>query len=227
MCFGGGGASQKAQKEAQQRQDSVYAQQQQQAAAAEAQARAEAARRASNLNTGMANINNAFAGYNDDYYNKIGNEYMAYYTPQLQQQSEKAREQMMFNASRSGTQNSSAYAKNLASLDQQMGLRRNEMQTQSNDRMNLARADIARQKSNQVAALNASQGELAAGNPFLTGQIAVSGPTLAPYSALGDLFGGVTGVASNYAAASNAQKDRDMMKAYFDKGVGRQSGYQQ
>ena len=55
----------------------------------------------------------------------------------------------------------------------------------------------------------------------------MSGPTLAPYSALGDLFGNVTGVASNYISAQNAQKDRDMMQAYLDKGVGGKSGYQQ
>lgn len=217
MCFGGGGRSAQAQKDAQKQQQANYEAQQRAAAEAEARARAEAARRAANLNTGMANINKAFAGFDDSYYNKIGSEYLDYYNPQVQKQIDDARKQMLFNASRAGTLGSSQYNENLANLDNQAQLRQNEIQSQSNARINEARNQIANQRTQQIAALNASQGDLSAGSPFLSGTISAAGPSLQPFSPIGDLFSNIAGIAANDAAIRNAQGQPGALESLFNK----------
>lgn len=213
MCMGGGRRSSAANDQAARQQRELAAQQQRDAEAARQRAEAEAARRRGNIDTGMGNINRAFAGYNDDYYNQVGTDYRNYYLPQVHKQAEEARRQMLFNASRAGTRSSSEYNRQIADLDENVRLRTNEVDSGANARINEARADIARQRSNQISSLNASQGELAANSPFLTGQVSASAPTLAAFSPLGDLFSGLVGVLSNDTYIRNLRGEDGLVQS--------------
>lgn len=214
MCFGGGGRrSSAANDRAERQQREIAEQQRRDAEAARQRAEAEAARRRANIETGMGNIDRAFSGFNDNYYNQVGTDYRNYYLPQVNKQAEEARRQMLFNASRAGTRSSSEYNRQLADLDENVRLRTNEIDSGANARINEARADIARQRSNQVSSLNASQGELAANSPFLTGQVSATAPTLAAFSPLGDLFSGLVGVLSNDTYIRNLRGEEGLLQS--------------
>lgn len=134
MCIGGGGGGD--------------------GGAGEARAREEA--RQASIRTGMGNIDSAFAGFNDDFFNARGKAYTDYAMPQLDEQWGKAQEDLTYGLSRSGLLNSSAAAEKMADAKRDYDRQRQAIESTGLDYANQARGDVERNRSDLVAQLNAT-----------------------------------------------------------------------
>ncbi len=170
------------------------------------------------LDAGMQSINDAYgskAGFNDAFYDKQSKAYRQYYNPQVKQQYGDAREQILFGLSRAGLLNSSAGAKTFGKLDQDRGLRLNEVASKAQDYANQTRAQVEASKSSVISQLYATQ------DPAAAARSAVNNANLIAtrdnnFSPVADLFQGVTGLVAQRAAAG--QFDQTVPPATFNKG---------
>lgn len=158
------------------------------------QARSDENDREKALKKGNNSINQAFAGYNDNYYTGLQKNYTDYYDPQLATQYGDATQNALFNAARAGIVNSSAAAKTNADLARSNGEQEQSILSGAESYANQARSQISQQRSALQNQLQASGGNLPTG--ALTQVAAPSLPALTP---LGDLFTNIAGVASNQA----------------------------
>lgn len=141
MCFGGGG-SDKAEKQAKK--------------AANAAAAAEAARKKA-ITEGRGRIDQEFSKFDEPYFQQVGDAYTGYYNPQLDDQYEKARENLIYRFARQGITGSSAEAETQGDARTEMQRKRAQIASQAQDRVAQARGDVERNKSdlytlNQAAA---------------------------------------------------------------------------
>lgn len=166
----------------------------QEAMAAE-KAREQETQRASRLQEGVQRITNqfdstaenAFGGFNDDYYNRFRQSQLDYYMPELNKQYEKARDALSFDHARAGTTNSSMASQNLADLAYQRDLN-------SADIVSRADAATGQQRQNVNAQKQALIGQLySTENPDIASNLAVNSvKTLQnqqpQFGAIGELF---------------------------------------
>jgi hypothetical protein len=182
---------------------------QQQADAARARADEEA--RQGRIREGMGAIDQAFAGFNDDFYKGRADAYQAYYEPQLQDQFEKARSSLLFALTRSGLVNSSVAADKQADLSKSFEDQRSQIISRALASANDQRSRIANQKSALVGQLNSTGDSTQASQAALATSKQLAGEQ-PEYSPLGDIFAGVAAGIGNAAAAKGRE---DTYNAYF------------
>lgn len=197
-----------------------------QAAAARAAAEREAAERAAReraanmqayatgrterVNTLTGDINSAFAGFDDAYFDKFAQDYLGYYTPQVTQQYDDAVKQLTFKYANQGGINSSAAAQELGRLQEKRRLEEGKVANDAATAAGSFRGDIDSQRnallSEALAAVNIGPEVLPEGVSDVAGQLSMISDKLAPYSDmakqrasgisapgysdLGNLFGG-------------------------------------
>lgn len=192
MCMGGGGAKDNS---------------------AEIAAQQEAQRQA-NIAAGQRAIDSAFSRFNDNYYKGVQDAYLNNYDPQINQQYNKARQQLQLNLSRSGALNSSAGAGALSNLQNQYNQTLSSYGQNAIDAANQQRTSVenARQAlySQNVAAADPSAS--AASASAKAGSIAAP----ASYSPLGDLFSAAIQTTTPSVQAANAGYS-NWISPYFNK----------
>src|SRR5262249_650494 len=100
------------------------------------------------ITAGKGEIDKAFAGFNDDYYNKIKQSYLDYYDPQLKDQYNKAVDAVTYDFARKGALNSSAAIKKLADLKSLYGQQYAGIESAANDLVGQQRGSVSENYNN-------------------------------------------------------------------------------
>lgn len=153
------------------------------------------------IQEGVGAIDNAFTGYNDDFYNNYQNTYTSYYQPQLDDQYKDAQRRLTLNLARSGNLTSSAGSRQMADLE---SLFKQQYDKVTNDAMSAGqnlRQQIANQKSQLYADNQLSADPSAATSAAVSAAQALQ-PT-APASPLANAFTDFFNNLGNAAAVSN------------------------
>ena len=92
--------------------------------------------------------NSLFAGYNDNYYNGLANNYTSYYTPQLQQQQQQAANSLLYSQANKGISNSSATQYENELLNQEGATDLQNIQSGGQNYANSAKQQVGNLQSN-------------------------------------------------------------------------------
>lgn len=167
-------------------------------------ARQEEAARQARIQQGQQGIDQAFAGFDDPFFQGYQNQYSSYYAPQLDDQYSQAVKRLTLQLARTGNLTGSTGADQLSRLKQGYDTQKLGISNQAVDAANQLRGKIDSQKS-QLYADNR-----AAADPSSAAAAAASAaqylqPT-APTSPLADVFGSFFQNLGNNAAIANAQR---------------------
>jgi hypothetical protein len=164
-------------------------------------ARAAEEARQARIREGMAGIDANFAKFDDAYYDGLKTKYTDYYTPQLTDQYQKARQKLILDLTRTGGINSSAGAQKLADLDLENQRQSQSMTDSALQFSTQGRQDVERNRSELVSQLNASADPAAAGTAAISrAQILQAAPAFSP---IGELFGRFLQQGGNAAMAES------------------------
>jgi hypothetical protein len=186
------------------------ANQQQEIDAAE-KARVNESDRQARLSQGVGEINrqfdstadNAYGGFNDDYYNKFRQAQLDYYQPELEKQYAKSKETLAFDHARAGTTNSSMASQNLADLAYQHDLNSADIVSRADAATGEQRRNVNSQKQALIGQLYSTE------NPEIASNLALNSvKTLQnqqpQFSTIGELFkNAVVGASNAYTAYSD------------------------
>lgn len=170
---------------------------------AEIAAAAEAARQG-RIAQGQTAIDDAFSGFNDDFYTNYGNTYTGYYSPQLDDQYKDAVKRLTLQLAQSGNLTGSVGATQLADLQKYYDQQNLAITNQSNAAMQQLRGNIDNRKSVLYADNRAAADPGSASAAAASAAQALQ-PT-APSSPLANVFGDFFGNLGNAAAISNARQ---------------------
>ncbi|MBL26155.1 MAG: hypothetical protein CMM50_01195 [Rhodospirillaceae bacterium] len=161
--------------------------------AAEARAREEA--RQARIRQGIANIDDTFGRFDDQFFADRAKAYTDFATPQLDDQLADTRKQLIFALSRGGNLNSSTGAERFADFRAAEDRARRQIESRGLDYANQARTDVERQRADLISILNAtSDPEAAASGAVNRVQALSATPAFDPFTAtLGNLTAGLTG----------------------------------
>lgn len=157
------------------------------------------------ITDGRAAIDQSFSQFNDPYFQQIQQNALSYYNPQVQDQYENARRQMVANLARSGQLNSGAGARQMGDLESRYNQALGDVGNRALDIMNSARGDVERNKQD-LYSLNMSAADPAS----IAAQAATRVGSITPpqsYSPLGDLFGSLLQSTSTWNAANQRYGD--------------------
>lgn len=156
------------------------------------------------IKTGTQRINKTFNGqFNDAYYRGVGDAYSEYATPQLQTQHSDARQQMIYDLSRTGKIDSSTSATQQAKLQDQYNQRNREIADKALAQQNAARGSVEDARAALISQLNATGDAQGAINAATARAAALSRPAVAN-EPLADLFADFTGSLSSRLAHERA-----------------------
>lgn len=162
-----------------------------------AEARRREQERQAKLSQGMASIDRAFSGFNDDFYNQRQQAYVDYAMPQLNRQYGDALDNLTFALARSGLLESSVAARKQGDLNYDYQLQRQGVVDEGARLANQARSDIANARSSVVSDLYATENPAAAAAAAQArARIATQQPTFSP---LGALFQNITSGLADWA----------------------------
>lgn len=184
-------------------------------------ARQQQLEREGRIREGRTKIDETFAPFNDDYFGGIQTDYTDYYKPQLEDQYEQARRQLILNLSKSGNGQSTAGARALGGLSETYGKNQGLIADRSEQARNdlRARVEAARQDLYGQNASSADPSSVA------SAAVAQAGNLRAPqaYSPLGDVFASLLNNSANVVAAEAAGHP-GFRTGLFPAGGGRQTG---
>jgi hypothetical protein len=192
MCFGGGGNSGasnlNAANDAATQANLQLAQQQ----------RADELARQANVNSSIDAINKQFSGFDNNFYNNLGQNYLSYYQPQLNQQYGQTQQNDLFQLARQGIVNSSGAAKVYGDLARDAGNQNIALQSQANNYIQQARGEVENQRNALINQATATANPTAAANAATNavGALQMIQPA-GGYSPLGGLFNTFSGAAAN------------------------------
>jgi hypothetical protein len=149
MCFGGGGSKSAQNAAAAQYNDQV----QREERLREEQKYAENVRQGY-VNDGSTFINTAFQQFDDGFFNQRAQNYTDYATPQLNNQYDKARRDLVYALADSGLTRSTAAATPLGELERRYGEQRLQIADQARNYADEARSGIARARDGLIGTLN-------------------------------------------------------------------------
>jgi hypothetical protein len=180
------------------------------------QQRAEEAARQARIKSGMENINNAFAGYDDAFYNERATDYMNYATPEIEDQYVDAMKDLTRALARSGNLNSSLAAQRRADLLEKRNKAEVDAARRGQGYANDTRAALANVKSNLIQQNNALA------DPTLIAAMAANqsqaASALPDYSPIGQLFAGATQGLATQQQLEARNKNRYEMAELFNMG---------
>jgi hypothetical protein len=163
----------------------------------------EAARQA-RIAEGQTGIDQAFTGFNDDFYNNYNQQYTGYYAPQLDDQYKDAVKRLTLQLAQSGNLTGSVGATQLADLQKNYDQQKLAITNQGNAATQALRANIDQRKS-QLYADNRAAADPGAASAAASSAAVALQPT-APSSPLANVFGDFFNNLGNVAAISNARK---------------------
>lgn len=168
------------------------------------QAREQEQERQSNVSAGNASIDNAFGGFNDDFYKKIGSDYTSAMTPQVTKSYDDAYRQLTLQMASTGNLESSSAARKFGALYGRQKDTLADIQNQALDREAQIRSTVDSTKrdlygENSVAA-DPSQAAAAAQSAASSVNVPTTTPTL------GDVFGDIVQGTAITAALNNLQQ---------------------
>lgn len=114
-------------------------------------AREEEAKRQARITQGQSSIDSSFAGYDDNFYHNYQNDYSNYYTPQLDDQYDKARKRLTLDLAKTGNLTSSAGATQMGDLKGAYDHRMTGIQGEAMDAVNNLRGNVDNAKSSLYA----------------------------------------------------------------------------
>jgi hypothetical protein len=158
----------------------------------------QAAQRQQQISQGQSAIDSAFGQFDDNYFKKYGDAYVANYDPQVDQQYGDAKQKLRYNVARRGMLDSQDAIHLNDNLNRGYSEQRQQVASNAVGAQNDLRNNVAQQKS-QLYALNSS-----AADPTLAASSAAAAagtiPSTPQYSTLGDLFSGLVNAGSGYVA---------------------------
>lgn len=92
-------------------------------------------------------VNQTFAPYNDDYYNKYASDYAAALQPEIDRQYTNAHGQMVFSLARNGQLNSQSHADLQGSLDQARGRAMTDLATNASQAAQTLKSQVGQQQN--------------------------------------------------------------------------------
>jgi hypothetical protein len=193
MCLGGGSNKQSKQAAAASAESNKIAQQNQQ------KMEADEAQRQADIAAGKVNIDNAFSSFNDGYYGKYSQDYMNYYTPQLEEQYKDASAKMTAALAGKGLLESTVGIDELADLSEMNELEKTNIASASQDAATAARSNVEKAKTS-LYALNESSADPAAANSRAIGE-ATSLAAPQSYSPIGQVFAAALDPWINYISS--------------------------
>ncbi len=128
---------------------------------AEKRRREEETRRETAIGEGRAAIDAAFTQYDDPYFKGIQKTFLDYYTPQLDTQFGKAKDQLTYDLARKGKLNSSSGITRLADLTKELETQRGAIASKADDAVRGQRADVLDTKD-QLYAFNSTAADAGA-----------------------------------------------------------------
>ena len=162
-------------------------------------ARADEQARQARIKEGMSNIDTTFKQFDDSYFKRREDAYMADAKPKIADQLQQVNTNLAYNLARSGLTDSSEKARNVAEINKQTDTARVEARNKALESSQLARNSIESERSDLVGQLNMTGDAQAAAQGALSrAAIQNNQPTT---SALGQLFANTTGL---LGAANNA-----------------------
>lgn len=180
------------------------------------QQRAEEAARQARIKSGMEEINNAFAGYDDAFYNERAADYMNYAKPEIEDQYVDAMKDLTRALARSGNLNSSLAAQRRADLLEKRNKAEVDAARRGQGYANDTRAALANVKSNLIQQNNALA------DPTLIAAMAANqsqaASALPDYSPIGQLFAGATQGLATQQQLEARNKNRYEMAELFNMG---------
>ena len=208
MCLGGGpsgGADAQA---------AASAQAAEEARRQAAETRQREADRQARIQSGRGAIDQTFAPFNDEYFGKQTDNYLAFALPQLDDQYKKTYDGLIFDLARTGNLKSSAGAYRLGELQKEYAKQKQVVADTGANYARSARSDVERARGELVSQL----GETA--DPDLVGQTAATRAqflqTPQTYSPLGAVFQNITAAGANYTA--NSPKGEGIGTRLFNSG---------
>ncbi len=141
------------------------------------------------IKTGMSSINDAFAGYDDNFYNQRAQAYQNFALPELSQQYQQNRNQLVFNLANRGLLRSSAADKQWNTLGRTMAQGRQGIVDAGIAQSQQLRRDVENQKDSLIGNLYQSADPAQAAEAATRTAASFAAPsTFAP---LGNAFGNI------------------------------------
>jgi len=172
-----------------------------------AMARADEQARQARIKEGMGSIDTTFKQFDDNYFKRREEAYMADAKPKIADQLQQVNTNLAYNLARSGLTDSSEKTRNVAEVNRQLDSARIEARNKALESSQLARNSIESERSDLIGQLNMTGDAQAAAQGALSmAAIQNNQPTT---SALGQLFANTTGLLG--AANQAGMNDRNAM----------------
>lgn len=169
-----------------------------------AEARRREQQREARIRSGMGAINTNFQAFDDNFFNKRRDDYVAYATPQLNEQYDDALTRLTAALSRSGALQSSEGAKRQGKLQRDFQIQRQGLVDKGTELSSQARNDLENARSSLVTDLYATADPAAAAaGAQARAKIASQTPG---YTPLGQLFQDITSGFADWAEARSYNK---------------------
>lgn len=188
--------------------------------AAEARAREE--QRQARIRAGMRQIDKAFSGFDDAFFDSRAQGYRDYALPQLEEQWTNTLRDLTYALSRSGMLNSSVAAEKQAEAKRMYDRYKQQIESQAANYAAQARGDVERNRGDLVAQLNATADPTAAANAAMAR--AQSLTAMPAFSPLGQLFADFTEGLGRYQATNRATDLANQIRLYNPGGSSGGSG---
>jgi hypothetical protein len=151
-----------------------------------------------NVDAGKINIDNAFSGFNDDFYGKISDDFVGALRPQLQRSYDDAYRQLTLQMASTGNLESSSAARKFGRLYERQQDTLADIQNRALDRAQEVRAGVDETRRSLYAQNSVAADPSQAAAAAQSAAASVRPPSALP--SLGDVFGDVVqGTALTYA----------------------------
>jgi hypothetical protein len=179
-------------------------------------ARADEQARQARIKEGMGSIDTTFKQFDDSYFKKREEAYMADAKPKIADQAQQVSQNLAYNLARSGMTDSSEKTRNVAEINKQLDSARIEARNKALESTQLARNQIESERADLVGQLNMTGDAQAAAQGALSrASIQANQPTT---SALGQLFSNTTGLLGGANQAGMMDRNAPGLRAFgFEK----------
>ena len=142
--------------------------------------------RQNRINAGLQNIDKAFSGFNNDWFNQRRQDYLNYATPQAIRQFQNTRNNLAYSLARNGLSKSGAAVNENQALETEKNQRLSDIANEGQNQANEARSQVAAQKANVTNQLVSSADPSLARESAASATAGLSAPPA--YQPIGQLF---------------------------------------
>lgn len=154
--------------------------------------------RQAHIATGMSDIDKEFSGFDDNYYDNVGQDFINYATPQMMNQYQRTKSQLAYSLARNGLLDSGAAVQRNQALGQELSRQESNVSNQAQSESNTARAKVSDAKTNVTNQLLSSANPTVAREQAAEATAGLRAPSA--FAPIGNLFGDWT----NMWLANNA-----------------------